>query len=422
MILIKDGHVIDPQSGIDKVLDILIDGDHIADMGKFQRSAKYEYIIEAKGKIVAPGLIDVHVHFRDPGFTYKEDLESGARAAAAGGYTTVVCMANTNPTVDNLETLADLRERAGRLPIHVLNAAAISKEFAGQELTDMELLRQEGAAGFTDDGVPLKDINLVMAAMTKARQLDVPLSFHEEDPELIGSFGINQGAVAKKVGVAGAPAMAEEVMVARDCLLALHTGARINIQHISSRVSVELVGFMKGLGAKIYAEATPHHFSLNESVVLEQGTLAKVNPPLRTEEDRYGIIQGLKSDVIDIIATDHAPHSAEEKALSIDKAPSGMIGLETALALGITNLVRNGHLTLSHLLKKMTMKPAELYHLDAGYLAVDGPADLVIFDEKEPWSVGEFKSKSANSPFIGALVYGRVKYTICNGSIVYQDQ
>lgn len=422
MILIKDGHVIDPRSGMDEVLDILIDGDHIAGMGKFQRSAEYDRIIEARGKIVAPGLIDVHVHFRDPGFTYKEDLESGARAAAAGGYTTVVCMANTKPIVDHLETLAGLRERAGRLPVHVLNAAAISKEFAGRELTDMELLRQGGAVGFTDDGVPLKDINLVMAAMTKARQLDVPLSFHEEDPELIGSFGINQGAVAEKAGVAGAPAVAEEVLVARDCLLALHTGARINIQHISSRVSVELVGFMKALGAEIYAEATPQHFSLNETVVYEQGTLGKVNPPLRTEDDRYGIIQGLKSDVIDIIATDHAPHSAEEKGQSMDKAPSGMIGLETALALGITNLVRKGHLTMSHLLAKMTVKPAELYHLDAGYLAVEGPADLVIFDEKELWTVGDFKSKSANSPFIGTQVYGRVKYTICNGNVVYQDQ
>lgn len=422
MILIKDGHVIDPKSGIDEVLDILVDGDRITGMGKFHRSTEYDNIIEARGKIVAPGLIDVHVHFRDPGFTYKEDLESGAQAAAAGGYTTVVCMANTKPIVDNPETLVDLRQRAGLLPIHVLNAAAVSKNFASQELTDMELLRQHGAAGFTDDGVPLKDANLVMAAMKKARQLDVPLSFHEEDPELIGSFGINQGEVSELLGVAGAPAIAEEVLVARDCLLALHTGARINIQHISSRISVELVGFMKGLGANIYAEATPQHFSLNETVVYEKGTLGKVNPPLRTEDDRYGIIQGLKSDVIDIIATDHAPHSAEEKAQSMDKAPSGMIGLETALALGITNLVRNGHLTMSHLLAKMTVKPAELYQLDAGYLAVGGLADLVIFDEKEPWTVSEFQSKSANSPFIGAQVYGRIKYTICNGKVVYQDE
>ena len=374
MILIKDGRVIDPKSGMDEPLDIIIRDGIIAGMGKFQKSDDYDTVIDARGKVVAPGLIDAHVHFRDPGFTYKEDLEigfvsenlakedleSGARAAAAGGYTTVVCMANTNPVVDCKEVLWDLRKRAASLPIRVLNAAAVTVGLKSQRLTDMEALKQAGAVGFTDDGIPIKNVQLVLEAMRKSKQLGVPLSFHEEDPDLVGSPGINAGKIAQAMGVEGASSLAEETLIARDCLLALKTGAIINIQHISSKVSVELIRMMKGLGARVYAEVTPQHFSLNEEAVLEKGTLAKVNPPLRTEEDRYALIQGLKDDVIDMIATDHAPHSREEKAKGIEEAPSGMIGLETALALGITYLVRKGHMTLPHLLEKMTVKPAEL--------------------------------------------------------------
>ena len=212
------------------------------------------------------------------------------------------------------------------------------------------------------------------------------------------------------------------MLIARDCLLALHEKARINIQHVSSGVSVDILRTMKKLGADIYAEVTPQHFSLNETAVLKKGALAKVNPPLRTEEDRYRLIEGLKDDVIDIIATDHAPHSAEEKARPLAEAPSGMIGLETALALGITNLVRRGHMTMMHLLKKMTEKPAELYGLPCGTLEVGNDADLVIFDEREKWTVENFRSKSANSPFIGMELYGKVKYTVCRGQIVYRDE
>ena len=211
-------------------------------------------------------------------------------------------------------------------------------------------------------------------------------------------------------------------MIARDCLLALETGAVINIQHISSKVSVELVRMMKMLGVKVYAEVTPHHFSLNQEAVLEKGTFAKVNPPLRTEEDRYALIRGLKDDVIDIIATDHAPHSKEEKAEGILKAPSGLIGLETALALGITYLVRKGHMTLPHLLEKMTVKPAKLYNLDSGTIKIGGRADLIVFDEREKWVAERFHSKSENSPFIGTELVGKVKYTICSGRVVYQEE
>ena len=422
MILIKDGRVIDPKSGMDEPLDIIIRDGIIAGMGKFQKSDDYDTVIDARGKVVAPGLIDAHVHFRDPGFTYKEDLESGARAAAAGGYTTVVCMANTNRVVDCKEVLWDLRKRAASLPIRVLNAAAVTVGLKSQRLTDMEALKQAGAVGFTDDGIPIKNVQLVLEAMRKSKQLGVPLSFHEEDPDLVGSPGINAGKIAQAMGVEGASSLAEETLIARDCLLALKTGAIINIQHISSKVSVELIRMMKGLGARVYAEVTPQHFPLNEEAVLEKGTLAKVNPPLRTEEDRYALIQGLKDDVIDMIATDHAPHSREEKAKGIEEAPSGMIGLETALALGITYLVRKGHMTLPHLLEKMTVKPAELYQLDSGSLKVGARADLIVFDEREKWVAERFHSKSENSPFIGAELVGKIKYTICSGQVVYMDE
>lgn len=423
MILIKDGRIIDPKSDMDETLDLIIDNGKIAGIGKFPKTEEYERIIDAKGKIVAPGLVDVHVHFRDPGLTYKEDLVTGAAAAAAGGYTTVICMANTKPVVDHEEVLSDLRTRAESLPVHVLNTAAVTVGLKGEELTPMASLKQAGAVGFTDDGIPIQDAGLLIKAMEMAKELDVPISLHEEDPNLIGSSGINQGEISRAVGVKGASALAEETLIARDCLLALETGARINIQHISSRISVEIIRMMKRLGANLYAEVTPQHFSLTEQAVLEKGTLAKVNPPLRTESDRYGLIEGLKDGTIDMIATDHAPHSREEKEQEIGKAPSGMIGLETALALGITNLVRKGHMTMPQLLKKMTVNPAVLYKLDCGSIRMGGAADLVIFDEREKWIVDEdkFHSKSSNSPFIGMELFGRVKYTICNGMVVYED-
>ena len=422
MILIKDGRVIDPESGMDETIDLLIDGGRIAGIGKFPRSDEYTRILDGKGKVVAPGLVDVHVHFRDPGLIYKEDLVTGARAAAAGGYTTVVCMANTKPVIDGIDVFQELKAREERLPVHVLQTAAVTKGLKGQELTDMEALFQAGAAGFTDDGIPISDPVLLMEAFRRAKALGVPVSLHEEDPALIGSSGINQGAVSRALGVAGAPALAEEVLIARDGLLALHTGARVNIQHVSSRVSVDLIRMYKGLGADLYAEVTPQHFSLTEQAALEQGALAKVNPPLRTEEDRYGLIEGLKDGTIDCIATDHAPHSREEKSQELGTAPSGMIGLETALALGITKLVRTGQLTLPQLLTKMTVNPAKLYGLDCGHIKVGAAADLVLFDERKKWTVrGEdFHSKSANSPFIGMELYGKVSCTICNGQVVYE--
>lgn len=425
MILIKNGRVIDPAKGIDDVMDIVIDGGKIKAMGHYPENGEYETVIDASGLTVGPGLIDVHVHFRDPGLTYKEDIGTGAAAAKKGGFTTVVTMANTKPPVDSEETVRYVLEEGKKTGIHVLPAACVSVGMKGQELTDMDALKAAGAVGFTDDGIPLMDQKLVRQAMLKAKELDVPLSFHEEDPAFISENGIHAGEAAKALGIQGSPALAEDALVARDCMLALHTGASVNIQHISSVNSVRMVKLAKELGADVTAEVTPHHFTLTESAVLEHGAMAKMNPPLRTEKDRLGIIEGIRDGSIDMIATDHAPHSAEEKAVEpVWKAPSGIIGLETALALAVTNLVKPGHLTMVQLMEKMSLNPAKLYRFDKGSVAEGADADLVIFDENERWTVTEddVASKSHNTPFIGAELYGRVKYTICGGRIVYEDK
>ena len=425
MILIKNGRVIDPAKGTDDVMDMVIDGGKIKAMGHYPENGEYETVIDASGLTVGPGLIDVHVHFRDPGLTYKEDIGTGAAAAKKGGFTTVVTMANTKPPVDSEETVRYVLEEGKKTGIHVLPAACVSVGMKGQELTDMDALKAAGAVGFTDDGIPLMDQKLVRQAMLKAKELDVPLSFHEEDPAFISENGIHAGEAAKALGIQGSPALAEDALVARDCMLALHTGASVNIQHISSVNSVRMVKLAKELGADVTAEVTPHHFTLTESAVLEHGAMAKMTPPLRTEKDRLGIIEGIRDGSIDMIATDHAPHSAEEKAVEpVWKAPSGIIGLETALALGITSLVKPGHLTMVQLMEKMSLNPAKLYRFDKGSVAEGADADLVIFDENERWTVTEddIASKSHNTPFIGAELYGRVKYTICGGRIVYEDK
>ena len=428
--LIKNGRVIDPESGFDGLADLLIEDGKIkkivkrvdggADNTVPERVNGADEVLDASGMIIAPGLVDVHVHFRDPGLTHKEDIETGAAAAKAGGYTTVVCMANTNPAADNPDTIGYIIEKGKKTGIHVLAAAAVSKGLKGRELTDMDALKACGAAGFTDDGIPLMDEKLVKQAMEKARELNLPLSFHEEDPAFIINNGINKGVVSDQLGIGGSPALAEDSLVARDCMIALHTGAAVNIQHISSRNSVKMVALAKQLGADVWAEVTPHHFTLDETAVLKHGTLAKMNPPLRTEKDREALIEGLKSGAIDIIATAHAPHSREEKEKPLTAAPSGIIGLETALPLAVTNLVKEGHLTYVQLFEKMCLNPARLYRLDSGRIKEGSDADLVIFDDRESFTVGDFVSKSSNSPFTGETLYGRVRFTICGGKVVFE--
>lgn len=419
MIFIQNGRVLDPKSKTDIVMDLVIDDGKIIAMESGSKPSQEDLVIDAAGLAVAPGLIDVHVHFRDPGLTYKEDIQIGALAAAKGGFTTVVCMANTRPPVDNPKTLEYVLCEGRKTGINVLSAAAITVGMKGSELVNMEELKKLGAVGFTDDGMPILDSSLAKRAMEEAARLNVPLSFHEEDPAFIENNGINQGAVSRQLDIGGSPALAEDIMVARDCMLALHTGAVIEIQHISSGNSVRMVRLAKQMGAKIMAEVTPHHFSLDESALLKHGTLAKMNPPLRTELDREEILHGLQDNTIDIIVTDHAPHSSEEKSRPFTEAPSGIIGLETSLALGITNLVHPGHLSLLQLIEKMSLNPARLYSLDKGYLAPGADADIVIFDPNELWTVTDFISKSSNSPFIGERLFGKVKYTICSGKMVY---
>ena len=421
--LIKNGFLIDPASDTERLVDLRItDGliQTLADAGTLTPE-NGEDELDAAGLMISPGLVDTHIHFRDPGFTYKEDLHTGSLAAAAGGFTSVICMANTSPVIDSVPVLKELMEREALEDIHIFQAAAVSCGLKGEEMTSMKELAAAGACGFTDDGIPLKNAAFLYKAMEEAKALDLPISLHEEDPAFIETNGINHGPVSDALGIYGSPSIAEESLVARDCLLALRSGAQVVIQHISSGQSVELVRTFKAMGANLHAEATPHHFTLTDEAVLKYGALAKMNPPLRTENDRLAIIEGLKDGTIDLIATDHAPHSTEEKSRPIPQTPSGIIGLETSLALGITSLVRPGHLTLSQLIEKMTINPANLYHLPCGSVTEGKAADLVLFDPNEKWIPETYASKSSNSPFTGWELYGKVKYTICDGKIVYKD-
>ena len=424
MLILKNGYMIDPASGIEGYRDILIDTDSEKIVRIVPRGALAEEmastvndsigdVIDLTGQILAPGLVDVHVHFRDPGFTHKEDIHTGAAAAAKGGFTSVVLMANTKPAVDNAETLAYVRNKGKETGIHVYTCANVTMGLQGRELTDMEMLSAQGAAGFTDDGIPLMDERLLREALQRAAKCGKPVSLHEENPSLIKNNGVNAGKAAAYYGIGGSPREAEISMVERDLRIAVEEEADLSIQHISTKEAVDLVRRAKKKSSHIYAEAAPHHFTLTEEDVIRHGTLAKMNPPLREEEDRLAIIKWLQDGTIDMIATDHAPHSAEEKAKPITEAPSGIIGLETALSLGIRELVDKEYLSMMELIGKMSLAPARLYHLEAGYLKEGGPADLVVFDPKREWVVQDFASKSANSPFVGETMPGVVSHTIC---------
>lgn len=444
MLLLKNGYLIDPASGTEGYRDILIENNKIArimpqgafvemptretdrinnpgEMHDADRQNEMEEI-DLNGQCVVPGLVDVHVHFRDPGFTYKEDIYTGARAAARGGFTTVVLMANTKPAVDNAETLEYVLNKGKETDIHVHTCANVTRGLKGEELTDIEALSKLGAAGFTDDGIPLMNEELLRTALQRAAKCHKPVSLHEENPTLITNNGVNAGRASAHFHIGGSPREAEISMVERDLRIAVEENADLSIQHISTKEAVELVRQAKRKSSHIFAEATPHHFTLTEDAVIAHGTLAKMNPPLREEADRLAIIEGLKDGTIDMIATDHAPHSAEEKAKPLTEAPSGIIGLETSLSLGIRELVNKGYLSMSELIRKMSYAPAKLYHLDAGYLAEGGPADLVVFDPSKNWIVNTFASKAANSPFVGETVPGVISYTICGGKIVYHHK
>ncbi|MBO7363183.1 MAG: dihydroorotase [Lachnospiraceae bacterium] len=416
----------DPKTGTQTKADLILNDSTVekiiplTDAGVSEINENADEVIDAAGLIAAPGLVDVHVHFRDPGFTAKEDIHTGAASAAKGGYTSVVMMGNTDPRCDNVETLRYMQEKAAKEPIHIYVTCNATMGMKGEELTDIPALHKAGAVGVTDDGLPIMDHGILTQVFLKAAACGIPVSLHEEDPSLIENNGVNRGKASDHYGIGGSPSEAEYSLIKRDLQIASGTGVSVDIQHISTAEGVEAVRQARKDGVNVHAEATPHHFTLTDDAVIAYGTNAKMNPPLRSESDRMAIIKGLQDGTIDMIATDHAPHTTEEKALPITKAPSGIIGLETALGLGITELVKKGYLSMMDLLRVMTIGPAQVYDLDAGYIAEGGPADIVLIDPDAEWTVeDDFASKAHNTPFIGRKLTGKVIMTIASGKIVY---
>lgn len=379
--------------------------------------------LDAHGLLLAPGLVDLHVHLRDPGQTDKEDIVSGTAAAAAGGFTAVACMPNTKPVCDSPETVRYIAQRAAQEgSCRVLPIGAVSVGEKGETMTDFDALCAAGAAAFSDDGVPVMSDELMRRAMREATRLGKLVISHCEDAEMVKNYACNEGKISRLLGIPGRPAEAEDKMVARDCALALETGARVHIAHVSTAGSVELIRRAKAAGAPVTAETCPQYFIFTEDIVPEKGTMARVNPPLRTEDDRRAILAGVIDGTLDIIVTDHAPHTDAEKAHPLTEAPSGMVGLETSFSACYTWLVRAGYLTLPELLEKMSARPARLIGHAGGALAVGAPADLMLFDPDEAWTVDpqRFRSKAHNTPFGGMELFGRVKTTICGGNVTFQ--
>lgn len=442
MILLRQGRVVDPESGLDKTADVLIVDDKIAEIAEnidlrqyiknelsaddseIEKIVSEAEVYDCSGCIIGPGLVDIHVHFRDPGFTYKEDILSGAKSAAAGGVTSVILMANTKPAVDNVETLKYVLDKGKETDIHVYTCANVTEGLKGELVTDFANLKSKGAIGFTDDGIPMLDESKVREAMQKAKENDAVLSFHEENPAFITNNGINRGKASEHFGIGGSDRQAEIDMVSRDVRLAMEIGAKINIQHISSKETLEIIREAKAAtkGKQlIFAEATPHHIALTEEAAIKYGTMAKMNPPLRTEDDRKAIIEAIKDDTIDFIATDHAPHALEEKSKAITDAPSGILGLETALPIAHEILVKDNDIPWTKVFEKMSTNPARLYKLNAGNLNIGAVADIVVFDENTSKVYERSLSKSQNSPFLGHEFPGKVAYTICAGKVIYKD-
>lgn len=416
-------------------VDILIKEGRISEVKRarpeLDPDPRAKTVIDGKGLYVAPGLVDVHSHFRDPGQTHKEDIRSGAEAAKHGGYTTIVTMANTTPVVDSAETIKYILDKGATTGVHIYPCATVTKGMEGLELTDMPALVEAGAVGFSDDGKPILDEKLRHRAMLITSELGVPISLHEEDPRHIITPGFNNSsAIRVGLGITGADIKAEYSMITRDCELAEETGAIVNFQHVSCFQSVVELREARRLGyCNIFAEATPHHLFLNETDAVRLGSQAKMNPPLRGESNRLEIVKGFSDGTLNIIATDHAPHATEEKDRGPRRAPSGVIGLETAFALMITKLRDDPGFPASpgefyaKIIGGMSTVPARMYGFDAGVIRVSGPADLMLFDPDEKWTVDaeEFASKARNTPFDGWKLTGKVVTTICGGNVVYCD-
>ena len=422
MLLIKDGRNVYGE----RVDLVVCDGKVVRildDKAQGLSAGLISQTIDAKGLVVAPGLVDMHVHFRDPGYEFKEDIMTGAHAAAAGGVTTCCCMPNTLPVGDRAEIIRYIVEKASSAPVRVLPVGAVTFKQKGSRLTSFNALAKAGAIAFSNDGLPIQNAAVLRKVLLKAKLNDYLIISHCEDDDLAKNYAVNEGPVSEQLGLPGRPAIAEDLMVARDVMLAAETGARLHVAHVSTAGAVDIIRKAKKAGARVTAETCPQYFTITEDEVLRQGTMARVNPPLRTWHDVEAIKKGLDDGTIDVIATDHAPHSSLEKELSLSDAPSGMIGLETSLALTLTFLYHKKRLGLDSVIKLMSTNPAKILGIEAGELEVGRSADIVLFDPNEEWVVdtSKFKSKASNSPFNGMKLRGKVKYTICDGKIVFRD-
>lgn len=420
-ILIKGGRVIDPANKIDGVRDILIENGKIAKVGKNIRTSSVR-LIQAKSKIVSPGLIDMHAHLRQPGREDEETLLTASRAAARGGFTTVACMANTHPPIDDQGIVEYILSESEKLNlIKILPVGAVTKDLKGEQLTEIATLKEAGCIALSDDGQPISNSEIMRRALEYSRMFNLLVISHCEDLTLSAKGVMHEGFVSTLLGLPGIADIAESSMVARDLQLAEFTGGRLHLAHISVAKSVELIRQLKGKATNISCETCPHYFSLTCEAVQDFDTNAKVKPPLRPQEDVVAIKKGLSDDTIDVIATDHAPHTEAEKDVEFNTAPFGMIGLETALALGITELVEKKVLTLAQLIAKMSLNPAKILAIEGGNLSVGSTADVVVFDPQGSWLVNkkDFVSKSKNSPFVGRKLKGMVEYTVSRGKIVY---
>ena len=424
-LLIKHGRVVDPVSGTVSIQDLYIENGKVVQLEKDIRQ-EADQVIDADGLVVCPGLVDMHVHLRDPGLTYKEDIFTGTAAAAHGGVTSVACMANTDPVVDTPEQVRYVKDKAAQANgVHVYPIAAVSMGMRGEEPSDADALKKAGAIALSDDGCNVDNANLMRDVMIHAKRLEMPVLCHCEDTTMVEGRAVNEGSVSRQLWLEGRPAIAEEIMVMRDAMLAEETGAHVHICHVSTAKSVDIIRRMKKRGVAITCETCPQYFTLTEDEILTQGSMARVNPPLRTAKDIKGIIAGLKDGTIDAIATDHAPHSAEEKSRPLTRAPSGMVGLETSLAITLTELYHMGKMKLPEIIKRMTYTPASILRLSSkGRLSLGSDADITIFDPEEVWTIDpeQFASKARNTPFAGREVKGKVKYTIVGGNVIYQDR
>ncbi len=427
-LLIKNGYVLDPASKTEGVWDILIEDGIIREVA-VGIQAEAEQVIDAKGCHVMPGLIDLHVHLREPGFEYKETVATGSRAGAAGGYTTVCAMPNTKPSTDRAERVRQLMEIIKKdAVIKVLPIGAVTLDQAGVELSDAKAMKDAGICALSEDGKSVMDIALYREGIAKAKEAGIPVFAHCEDRELLNGGVVNDKSAAKRLGMPGITNNVEDHITIRDILLAMELDAQLHLCHCSTELSVDLIKLAKRKGAKVSAEVCPHHFSMTEDEITEDDANYKMNPPLRSQADVDALIAGLKDGTIEVIATDHAPHGAEEKKQSIRTAPFGIVGSETAYALSLTNLVKTGVLTYMQLVEKMSYNPAKVLGLDKldgrGTLKVGAVADIAIADPDEKWIIDpeKFESKGKNTPFGGTFVYGRVKMTIVDGKVVYQQK